>query len=92
LVNKIDIPLFHLQIFSSRTIRKALERAGFSSIKIKYSVLGVENPPLVHTLGRCGEAIARFFMNFVCAAVFILSFGNLIVSPSMIIYARKEKR
>lgn len=76
--------------FSSDTIRKILEKAGFNNIKIMLS----ENTPgdpygTGGVLCPLAVSIMKQFIYYLCLFIYFVSFKKLILTPSMIIFARK---
>lgn len=81
--------VFHLYMFSPRTLRMFLKEAGFVDIRVENSTLDPNVPALVNLVGRPGEVLLRNTISLSAQTIFYLSLGNLLVSPSLVAFAKK---
>lgn len=87
---KITEPtVFHLYMFSPTTLRMFLKEAGFVDIRVENSILDPHVPALVDFVGQSLEVLLRNTTYFLAQAFYYLSFGNLLLSPSLIAFAKK---
>jgi 2-polyprenyl-3-methyl-5-hydroxy-6-metoxy-1,4-benzoquinol methylase len=88
--SKIKAPtVFHLYMFSPDTLRRFLREAGFVDIRIENSILDPQVPDLVSLVGEVGEVVVRNTAYFWAQTLYYLSMGSLLVSPSLLAFARK---
>ena len=83
--------IFHLYNFSPKTIKAMLEKAGFGDVGILVSELTSGDP--YSTGGRirpCGVAVTKYILFIVSKIIFILTAGAIVVSPSLLVFARKK--
>lgn len=87
---KITEPtVFHLYMFSPITLRMFLREAGFVDIRVENSILDPNVPALVELVGQSVEVLLRNTAYFLAQAFYYLSFGNLLLSPSLVAFAKK---
>ena len=82
--------VFHPYIFSPQTIRKILEKAGFKDITIEVSEFTSGDPyGTARVFGNKGMEIIKKTIYYLCKTIYYLSAKKLIVSPTMLVFARK---
>ena len=82
--------VFHLYNFSPHTIRKMLAKAGFQDIKVYVSRFTSGDPYASGgVLGELGVIAVKVVVFFFSILIFYISFGKVVLSPSMLIFARK---
>ncbi|HHT9133008.1 MAG TPA: class I SAM-dependent methyltransferase, partial [Candidatus Tripitaka californicus] len=81
--------VFHIYMFSPGTLRMFLKEAGFVDIRVENSTLDPNVPALVNLVGRSGEVLLRNTISLSAQTIFYLSLGNLLVSPSLVAFAKK---
>ncbi len=87
---KITAPtVFHLHMFSPKTLKMFLSEAGFVDIRIENSILDPNVHDLVRLVGKPLEVLLRNTTYFMAQVFYYLSFGNLLLSPSLIAFAKK---
>jgi ubiquinone/menaquinone biosynthesis C-methylase UbiE len=82
--------VFHLYSFDKNSIIKLLESAGFSNVVVRMESLSTNNPILLKMFGDKGEVVVRMVTCAVVKIIYFLSFGRIIVSPSIFVIARKN--
>lgn len=78
---------FHPRMFSSRCIKKWLERAGFVDIQVGNSALVPGTSSAV--VGRGTEQFLRKLTYLLVESCYYLSLRTLVIGPSLMIFARK---
>lgn len=88
---RISPTIFHLYNFSPQTIRKMLTKAGFQDIRV-YVCEPTSGDPYSSggILGEFGVVIIKKIVFLLSRAIFYISFGSLVLSPSMLIFAKKS--
>jgi len=81
--------VFHLYMFSPETLRMFLKEAGFVDIRIENSTLDPNVPALINLAGKPAEVLLRNTAHLLAQTVYYLSIGNLLISPSLLAFARK---
>ena len=84
-----DPAVFHNVAFSPRTVRLFLRRAGFEDVRVTNSPLSEDVPGAHMLLGRHGARMARVLVSLAASVVCVLTFGALLVGPSLLVIARK---
>ena len=84
-----DPAVFHNVAFSSRTVRLFLRRAGFEDVRVSNSPLSEDVPGACRLLGRHGARMVRVLVSLAASVVSGLTFGALLVGPSLLVIARK---
>ena len=83
--------VFHLYSFNKASIKKLLESTGFSDVAVKAEAIGAGVPNFVRIFGKVWEGPARAFFDAGAKALYFLSLGKIIMSPSIFVIARKER-
>lgn len=78
---------FHPHMFSSRCIKKWLERAGFVDIRVENSALVPGTSSAV--VGRGAELFLRSLTSLLVESCYYLSLRTLVIGPSLMIFAKK---
>ncbi|OHB91255.1 MAG: hypothetical protein A3E19_02020 [Planctomycetes bacterium RIFCSPHIGHO2_12_FULL_52_36] len=81
--------VFHVYMFSPGTLRMFLKEAGFVDIRVENSTLDPNVPALINFAGKSAEVLLRNTAYPLAQAVYYLSIGNLLISPSLLAFARK---
>lgn len=84
-----SISVFHEFAFTPRAIKNFLKMAGFKDIEIKNSPLTKGDPYLYTKYSRI-VSLGKFFVYGFCQLIYFLSIRNLIIGPSMLIWAYKR--
>ncbi len=82
---------FHLYSFDKTSIKKFLESTGFSEVIVKTEAIDANVPDLMNIFGQNNERAARMVLDMGAKAINYLSLGNIIMSPSIFVIAKKEK-
>ncbi len=85
---------FHLYSFDKVSIKKFLESTGFSEVIVRTEHIGVNALPVpgfMNIFGQNREKAARMVLDMGAKAINYLSLGNIIMSPSIFVIAKKEK-
>jgi len=88
---KYSPAVFHLYSFDKNSIKKLLETTGFSAVAIKAELLGENVPSFIEIFGEKRERKTRKLFDLTGKALYFLSSGKFIISPSIFVVARKEK-
>jgi 2-polyprenyl-3-methyl-5-hydroxy-6-metoxy-1,4-benzoquinol methylase len=80
--------VFHTYSFGSKSIYQLLRRAGFQKIRIVNSPLSKADPYGHLRSARLAQA-AKFAIKLISRFVFFLSRGNLVIGPSLLVWAQK---
>ncbi len=83
--------VFHLYSFDKASIKKLLESTGFSDVAVKTETIGAGVPNFVRIFGKIWEGPARAFFDAGAKALYFLSLGKVIMSPSIFVIARKKR-
>ncbi|HLA38068.1 MAG TPA: class I SAM-dependent methyltransferase [Candidatus Brocadiales bacterium] len=87
---KVTAPtVFHLYMFSPGTLEMLLREAGFVDIRVENSTLDPNVPALVNLAGKPAEVLLRNTTYLFAQTISYLSFGNLLISPSLVAFAKK---
>lgn len=78
---------FHPHMFSSRCIKKWLERAGFVDIRVENSALVPGTASAV--VGRGAEQFLRKLTYLLVESCYYFSLRTLVIGPSLMIFAKK---
>lgn len=81
--------VFHLYMFSPASVKMVLEKAGFTDIRVENSPLDPEVPALTELVGDRGEKCVRYLVQFAIECIYKISFGMLVLGPSITVFARK---
>ncbi len=81
--------VFHLYMFSPKTLRMFLREAGFVDIRVENSTLNPDVPDLLRLVGKPAEVLLRNTTRFLTQGLYYLSLGNLLTGPSILAFARK---
>lgn len=81
--------VFHIYMFSPSTLRMFLKEAGFVDIRVENSILDPNVPALLELAGKPAEVLLRNTTYFLAQTAYYLSFGNLLISPSLVAFAKK---
>lgn len=81
--------VFHLYMFSPGTLRMFLKEAGFVDIRVENSTLDPNVPALIDLAGKPAEVLLRNTAHLLAQMVYYLSIGNLLISPSLVAFAKK---
>ena len=73
------------------TLRMFLKEAGFVDIRIENSTLDPNVPALLDLAGKPAEVLLRNTTYLFAQTISYLSFGNLLISPSLLAFARKPQ-
>jgi len=85
--------IIHPYIFSPDTISRLLEAAGFKDIKVYVSEFTSGDPySTAGVLGALGMRIIKKAIYHLCQVIFYATGGQLILSSSMLVFARKKSR
>jgi ubiquinone/menaquinone biosynthesis C-methylase UbiE len=80
--------VFHAYSFGSKSIYQLLRRTGFKEIRVVNSPLSKADP--YGHFGSAGLAqAAKFAIELISRFVFFLSRGNVVIGPSLLIWAQK---
>ncbi len=91
--NKLNIApcIFHSYSFSSDTISRLLKRVGFKRVKVYVSEFTEGDPYSTGgILGSWGVRAIKIITFYLCKLLYYLSFGKVVLSPSMLVFAVKE--
>jgi len=80
--------IFHIYNFSNTSLRKLLEREGFSNINILNS-LPTSGDPYQISINKFKIRFAKRVIYFVAQFVYFLSFGKFTLVPSIEVFAKK---
>lgn len=80
--------VFHLQMFSGKTIHNALKKTGFQSIEVKNSLLDSKNRVLSKLFGP-GSTLAASGVFHLAEGIRLLTLNQIILGPSLVVYAHK---
>lgn len=81
--------VFHLCLFSPKTIGILLERCGYGEIKVSNSPLTTGDPyGLMKGMGVMGQGLKSFAF-FIITLIAWVSWGKVLMAPSLEVYARK---
>lgn len=83
--------VFHLYSFEKKSIKRLLESVGFSNVIVKIEPMDVNVPNFVEVFGRKREGAVRKLLDAGVKAVYLLSLGKIIISPSIFVIAKKGK-
>lgn len=85
-----DISIFHLYGFSPKIIKRMLKDSGFRDIEVKNSMLsrGDLYNFFIH-LNSTIVTVSKNIFSFLSSLLFFLSARKIVLSPSMIVHARK---
>jgi 2-polyprenyl-3-methyl-5-hydroxy-6-metoxy-1,4-benzoquinol methylase len=89
--NKIGIKkpyVFHQYSFNRKSITSLLTRAGFSNIKVRNSPLS-QGDPYKHVNNAQLIKLVKYMIVAISEATYFLSFGRIIIGPSLLIWAEK---
>ncbi|MBU1727270.1 MAG: class I SAM-dependent methyltransferase [Candidatus Omnitrophica bacterium] len=75
--------------FSSKTIKKILNKTGFCNIAVYNSPLSSGDPYKSASFNQGFVKLIKLLLNMVSNAVYFLSFGKFYIGSSLIIYAEK---
>lgn len=81
--------VFHIYMFSPGSIKMMLERTGYVDVRVENSVLDPEVPALASLAGGRGEKYIRYIAQLVFGFIYRLSFGAVVLGPSITVFARK---
>lgn len=81
--------VFHLYSFDKNSIRRLLESTGFSSVIVKAEASNVDVARFGGVFGRKKEIFIRKLFDLETRIVYFLSFGKIIMAPSIFIIAQK---
>ncbi|MCP4366421.1 MAG: class I SAM-dependent methyltransferase [Planctomycetes bacterium] len=80
---------FHIYMFSPGSIKMMLEKARYVDVRVENTVLDPEVPALVSLAGVRGEKFIRYIVQLVFEFIYRLSFGAIVLGPSITVFARK---
>lgn len=80
--------VFHLYSFDKNSIKRLLNSTGFSKVIVKTESLGVNQPYILKVFGKKIEGIIRKLFDLGASVIYLLSFGKIIISPSLFVIAR----
>ncbi|MEK6732417.1 MAG: methyltransferase domain-containing protein, partial [Candidatus Omnitrophota bacterium] len=82
--------VFHLYSFNKYSIRCLLESTGFYNVIVKTEPIGYKVPHFVQIVGDKREKPIRKLFDMGAYIIDILTFGQIIISPSIFVIARKR--
>lgn len=82
-------PVLHLYAFTAGSLRRAVERAGFSVVEVRNSALAAEIPASREGLGTALLACAGGLVGAVASGVALLTRGRWLLGPSIELYAMR---
>jgi 2-polyprenyl-3-methyl-5-hydroxy-6-metoxy-1,4-benzoquinol methylase len=80
--------VFHTYSFGSKSIYQLLRRSGFKRIQVVNSPLSKADPYGHFRSAKLAQA-AKFAIELISRFVFFLSRGNLVIGPSLLVWAQK---
>ena len=83
--------VFHLQMFSKSSITSFLKSRGFVKIEVQNALLDPMPADLVGHLGQKGTRFARKAYYVMAEFLRWLSFGQIVLGPSLLVFARKPE-
>lgn len=88
----IENPLsvFHLYSFDKNSIKNLLESTGFCNVIVRPEAMGINVQRFIRIFDTKLEPIVRKFFDFAAEVVYYLTFGKVVVSPSIFVIARKK--
>ncbi|MBU0952736.1 MAG: methyltransferase domain-containing protein [Elusimicrobia bacterium] len=88
---KLFPAVLHLYVFTPKSVKKMLEKAGFESIEIynskftKGDIYGTGGP-----LGRPFVSTAKELMYLLSQFIYYISLKNIVIAPTMVVIARRR--
>ncbi len=89
---KMQPTVLHVYNFSPKTIQLLLEKAGFDDIKVFVSEFTSGDPYSGSgALGAIGMQTVKIIVYLLCQLIFLVTLGRVILSPTILVFARKPK-